>query len=109
MSQADRPDGMQSNELGEDPFESQNLGQEILPADLGITPERLQKLLDWKMPFGRYAGRPLLALPEPYLVWFAGKGYPEGELGELLELATVIKGEGLMPLFAPLLRSKPSD
>lgn len=51
------------------------------------------------MPFGRYSGTILIDLPEPYLLWFAQRGYPEGELGSLLELATVIKGEGLLPLF----------
>ena len=31
------------------------------------------------MPFGKYSGFKLLQLPEPYLVWFHGKGFPEGK------------------------------
>ncbi|MGL4749456.1 MAG: DUF3820 family protein, partial [Shewanella sp.] len=34
------------------------------------------------MPFGKYAGRRLLELPEPYLVWFHQQGFPKGKLGE---------------------------
>lgn len=45
----------------------------------------LLKLARMKMPFGKYAGRILIDLPEPYLLWFQKQGFPEGELGELLE------------------------
>ena len=30
----------------------------------------LEKLLTTLMPFGKYKGRPLIDLPEPYVVWF---------------------------------------
>lgn len=57
------------------------------------------------MPFGKYAGRPLLKLPEPYLVWFKSKGFPEGKLGQQLELIYEIKLNGLEGMLEPLLRS----
>ena len=41
-------------------------------------------------------------LPEPYLVWFAGKGFPEGELGMLLSVLHEIKVNGLENLLEPL-------
>lgn len=57
------------------------------------------------MPFGKYQGRLLIDLPEPYLLWFARKGeFPEGRLGELMGIALVIKTEGLEGLIAPLKR-----
>jgi len=45
---------------------------------------QLVKLAEWDMPFGKYAGRKLIDLPEAYLLWFRDKGWPNGELGELL-------------------------
>lgn len=54
------------------------------------------------MPFGKYQGRLLIDLPEAYLLWFANKGFPDGELGELLKLALEIKINGLEGLIEPL-------
>ena len=68
-----------------------------------------QKLLieaiNQTMPFGKYAGRKLLQLPEPYLVWFYGKGFPEGKLGEQLALMYEVKLNGLEGMLQPLLRA----
>jgi len=57
------------------------------------------------MPFGKYAGRKLLQLPEPYLVWFNSKGFPEGKLGQQLALMYEVKLNGLEGMLKPLLRS----
>lgn len=55
-----------------------------------------------KMPFGKYAGRLLIDLPEPYVVWFKQKGFPKGTLGEMLGLLYEIKVNGLEYLFDPI-------
>ncbi|RLD66920.1 MAG: hypothetical protein DRI84_03725 [Bacteroidetes bacterium] len=57
--------------------------------------KQLLQLLEMRMPFGKYKGRVLIDLPEPYLVWFRQKGFPKGNLGELLYLAYEIKLNGL--------------
>ncbi len=65
-------------------------------------PELLLELVRTPMPFGKYAGRVLIDLPEPYLLWFANKGFPRGRLGELLALTLEIKRNGLEGLLRPL-------
>lgn len=59
------------------------------------------KLTQATMPYGKYAGCRLVDLPEPYVVWFSQKGFPEGELGELLRTVYEIKVNGLEYLFEP--------
>ncbi|HTH13708.1 MAG TPA: DUF3820 family protein, partial [Spirochaetia bacterium] len=44
-----------------------------------------------KMPFGKYAGRYLSDLPETYVLWFKGQGYPKGKLGDQLRAIEEIK------------------
>ena len=56
------------------------------------------------MPFGKYAGRKLLHLPEPYLVWFKQQGFPQNKLGQQLALIYELKLNGLESLFAPFLK-----
>lgn len=65
----------------------------------------LQSLAVMKMPFGKYRGRLLIDLPEPYLVWFAHQGFPAGKLGEMLATVHIIKVNGLEYLFTPLRQS----
>ena len=67
-----------------------------------LKPEHLKKLANMKMPFGKYAGRVLIDLPEPYVCWFERKGFPKGELGELLATLYVVKLNGLESLLQPL-------
>ncbi|MFW1676875.1 DUF3820 family protein [Pontibacter sp. JAM-7] len=65
---------------------------------------QLLKLARMNMPFGRYQGRLLMELPESYLLWFANKGFPKGELGELLALMLEIRIHGLEEVLIPLKR-----
>ena len=63
---------------------------------------QLLELSRVQMPFGKYRGRLLIDLPEPYVVWFAQKGFPRGRLGEMLQSVYEIKLNGLEYLFDPL-------
>jgi len=68
--------------------------------------EHLIEIANTVMPFGKYQGRVLIDLPEEYLLWFARKGeFPQGHLGELMELTLAIKVEGLEGLVKPLRRN----
>lgn len=77
---------LEGNKMSEIPFDHQELIE----------------LAHMKMPFGKYAGRLLIDLPEPYVVWFAGKGFPAGKLGRMLAIVYEIKTNGLEYLFEPL-------
>lgn len=65
----------------------------------------LVKLANMRMPYGKYKGVLLIKLPEPYLVWYRGKGFPKGQLGRLLELTLEIKINGLEELVYPLINN----
>lgn len=65
-------------------------------------PTILIELANTKMPFGKYAGRVLVDLPEPYVVWLANNAMPKGRLGEQLQLLYEIKVNGLEGLLKPL-------
>jgi len=67
-------------------------------------PQLLSDAINQVMPFGKYAGSKLIHLPEPYLVWFNSKGFPEGKLGEQLALIYEIKLNGLEKMLAPLVK-----
>jgi len=77
-----------------------NDNQDILP--IKLDPAELLRLANYVMPFGKYAGRLLIDLPEPYVIWFANKGFPKGELGKMLGIVHEIKVNGLEYLFDPL-------
>ena len=62
----------------------------------------LERLAAARMPFGKYAGRLLIDLPEAYVLWFERQGFPQGELGEQLASLLAIKANGLESLLCPL-------
>ena len=64
----------------------------------------LVKLATVKMPFGKYQGRVICDLPEEYLLWFNKKGFPEGELGLLLQYQLELHIHGLTGLVHELKR-----
>tara|TARA_Y100000782_G_scaffold51841_1_gene57692 strand:+ start:1984 stop:2220 length:237 start_codon:yes stop_codon:yes gene_type:complete len=69
---------------------------------LDLEKKHLVKLANMTMPFGKYQGRVLLDLPEEYLLWFAKKGFPKGELGMLMALMLEIQINGLESVLQPL-------
>lgn len=50
------------------------------------------------MPFGKFAGRRLVDLPEEYVLWFEKKGYPDGDIGDKLRQVYEINLAGLGPM-----------
>jgi uncharacterized protein len=59
------------------------------------------KLAKAVMPYGKYKDTLLVDLPEPYVVWYYRKGFPQGELGNMLKEIYEIKVNGLEYLFKP--------
>ncbi len=74
--------------------------------DKMLDPAILLKLVETRMPFGKYKGRFLIDLPEPYVVWFSNQGFPEGHLGDMLRILYEVKLNGLEYLFKPLRNKK---
>ena len=75
--------------------------------------ESLQEIANMHMPFGRFGpkefpprGVPIMDLPPEYLQWFAERGFPDGRLGELMQLVWEIKDVGMDGLFDPLRKAK---
>jgi uncharacterized protein len=64
--------------------------------------QHLELLVTREMPFGKYKGRLIADLPGNYLNWFARKGFPPGELGQLLALMQELDHNGLSSLLDPL-------
>ena len=67
-----------------------------------MKPEDLETLVTRTMPFGKYEGCLIADLPGPYLNWFAREGFPNGEIGQLLQLMHEIDHNGLSDLLTPL-------
>jgi len=62
-------------------------------------PSLLLEIAKTQMPFGKYKDWLLIDLPEPYVMWFAREGFPEGNLGEMLRVVYEVKLNGLEYLF----------
>lgn len=69
----------------------------------------LIKLAHTKMPFGKYEGRHLIDLPEHYIVWYRSKGFPKGQLGEMLGLVYELKLNGLEELVRNIKKQYPKQ
>ena len=66
-------------------------------------PQALRELVVTRMPFGKYVGRYLVDLPEPYVVWLVGNQLPQGLLGRQLLEIYEIKVNGLEALLRPFI------
>lgn len=64
--------------------------------------EFMLKMARTKMPFGKYKDQRLIDLPEAYIMWFGRKGFPAGQLGDMLKSLYEIKLNGLDYLLNPL-------
>jgi len=73
-----------------------------MATDAQPDPALLTELVEARMPFGRYAGRFIVDLPERYLLWFRQEGFPSGKLGQMMALTLEIKINGLEYLLEPL-------
>ena len=51
------------------------------------------------MPFGKYKGRRLHALPGHYLAWFNRQGFPNNKLGQQLALVFELDHNDLLAMF----------
>lgn len=71
---------------------------------IGPDPKHLIELANYKMPFGKYKGRYLVDIPEPYYTWFRQRGFPEGKLGRLMTEMNEIKINGLEPLIRKFIK-----
>ncbi|SDZ77257.1 hypothetical protein SAMN05660420_00233 [Desulfuromusa kysingii] len=74
-----------------------------MPEEVFPDPQRLRSLVTTRMPYGKHAGRLLLDLPEPYVVWMVTHQLPQGLLGEQLLEMYEIKVNGLEGLLRPML------
>ncbi len=50
------------------------------------------------MPYGKYKGRFMIDLPEYYVVWYRNKGFPKGQIGQMLATVYELKINGLEDL-----------
>lgn len=64
--------------------------------------DELIKIIQMRMPYGKYKGWYILDLPEPYVVWYHQKGFPTGKLGDMLAVVYEIKLNGLEDMMRPL-------
>ena len=60
--------------------------------------KKLIQLAHTKMPFGKYEDWYLIDIPEYYIIWYRNKGFPNGILGQQLQLVYELKLNGLEDL-----------
>ncbi len=66
--------------------------------------QHLIELANYKMPYGKFKGRYLIELPEPYVVWLKNNALPKGKLGDYILEIHEIKVNGLEKLITPLIK-----
>lgn len=69
-------------------------------------PDLVTKLTNFRMPFGKHSRLLLIDLPLAYLDWFYSKGFPQGELGQLMRIVHETKSCGMEHLFEPMRRTR---
>ena len=67
--------------------------------------QHLIKLAHYKMPYGKYKGYYLSDIPEYYLSWYKQKGFPNNELGKLLQETYELQQNGLENLLKKIRNS----
>ncbi|HGX92257.1 MAG TPA: hypothetical protein ENK35_02970 [Candidatus Tenderia sp.] len=65
-------------------------------------PRLMYKLANYRMPFGKHTNLLLIDLPQSYLDWFAKKGFPQSELGELMRIVHETRSDGMEHLLEQL-------
>ncbi len=65
----------------------------------------LVKLANTMMPYGKYKGRYMIDLPEHYVVWYRNKGFPKGQIGDMLATVYELKVNGLEELVRTIQRA----
>lgn len=71
--------------------------------------EFLIKLAHTKMPYGKFKDRYLIDLPEYYVVWYRNKGFPKGQLGNMLETVYTLKVNGLEDIVRKIQKHYPKQ
>jgi uncharacterized protein (DUF3820 family) len=66
--------------------------------------EELIKILNYKMPYGKYKGTKLFYIPEHYLIWMKNNGQFKSTLGDYLSVILEIKVNGLEEIMNPLIK-----
>lgn len=78
----------------------------VMREGCAMKPEDLVKLVTTPMPYGKHKGMLIADLPGNYLNWFAREGFPQGEIGQLLQLMQEIDHNGLSDLLKPLRQAR---
>lgn len=62
----------------------------------------LIKMVQSRMPFGKYEGWYITDLPVHYLEWFSREGFPNGDLGQYLSTMYEVKTNGIEQILDPI-------